>query len=189
MALSESQLRDAFKVHFDEMDKCERAQCYWALLHLVMVMPDICTALEHPLGNTTGEAGQRYAEWCRYWPSNVVAPKKRWEIRCALLHQGRTVLRGGDAFSYVRPQSAGSKVHEYVEPGEPIVTLDVGQLPREVREAFNQWALDLQKPESAARLGHVERHLPKLAREKPKSLPSELFPPGAVRTDITTSST
>jgi hypothetical protein len=65
----------------------------------------------------------------------------------------------------------------------------VGQLAREVREAFNQWALDLQKPESAARLGHVERHLPKFAREKPKSLPSELFPPGAVRTDITTSST
>jgi hypothetical protein len=167
-----------------------RADCYWALLHLVVVMPDVCAALEHPKGDTTGEVGSCYQAWCTaYWPSTVVSPVKRWEIRCALLHQGRTAVKGGDTFSYVRPTSAGSKVHEYVEPGEPIVTLDVGQLADEVRAGFGRWAADLQVPANVARLANVERNLPKLAREKPKVLPPELFPLGTTKTSITTSST
>lgn len=34
-ALTESQVCEAFKTYFDEMDKCARSECYWALLHLV----------------------------------------------------------------------------------------------------------------------------------------------------------
>jgi len=186
-ALTESQVCEAFKTYFDEMDKCGRSECYWALLHLVVVMPDICAALEHPKGDTTGA---RYEGWCAaYWPSRAVSPAKRWQIRCALLHQGRTVLRGGDTFSYVRPAPAGSKVHEYVEPDEPIITLEVGQLAAEVKAGVRRWAADLQKAKNAARLANVERHLPRLAREKPKKLPPKLVPPGTISIDITNSST
>jgi hypothetical protein len=189
VSLTESQLVEAFKTYFDEIENCAAAKCYWALLHLVVVIPDICAALEHPTGDTTGESGPRYESWCTaYWPSKAVSPAKRWQIRCALLHQGRTVLKGGDTFSYVRPAPAGSRVHEYVEPGEPITTLDVGQLAAEVKAGFRRWAADLQKSVNAARLANVERNLPWLAREKPKKLPPELIPPG-MGIDVTNSST
>ena len=35
----QAELEDAFKVHFDEMEHCERHKCYLALLHLVVVLP------------------------------------------------------------------------------------------------------------------------------------------------------
>ena len=35
----QSELEDAFEVHFDEMENCEQHKCYWALLHLVVVLP------------------------------------------------------------------------------------------------------------------------------------------------------
>ena len=34
----QAELEDAFKVHFDEMEHCERHKCYLALLHLVVVL-------------------------------------------------------------------------------------------------------------------------------------------------------
>jgi hypothetical protein len=56
LPLTESELCEAFKTYFDEMDKCAAAECNWALLHVVLVMPDICAALEHPKGDTTNES-------------------------------------------------------------------------------------------------------------------------------------
>jgi hypothetical protein len=46
--LTLADLEQAFKVHFDEMEKCEDKKCYWALLHLVVILPDICGALDLP---------------------------------------------------------------------------------------------------------------------------------------------
>src|SRR5690349_8935694 len=104
MPPTEPELEAAFKTYFDEMERCERAECFWALLHLVVVMPDICAALEHDKGDTSGESGARYENWCgRYWPPSTITAKRRWEIRCALLHQGRTVSKGGETFSYIPP--------------------------------------------------------------------------------------
>jgi hypothetical protein len=99
------------------------------------------------------------------------------------------VVKGGETFSYVRPAPAGSRAHEYLEPGEPIITLDVGQLATEVRAGICRWAADLQRVENATRLANVERHLPRLAREKPKTLPAELFQPGSTSPKSTMSST
>ena len=39
-------LTTAFNVYFDEMTACEKNGCYWALLHLLVSLPDICAALE-----------------------------------------------------------------------------------------------------------------------------------------------
>jgi hypothetical protein len=55
--------------------------------------------------------------------------------RCALLYQGRTILRTGATFSYIRPAEPGSKIHEYVDPGEANTTPEVDRLASEVRGA------------------------------------------------------
>src|SRR5437773_5340556 len=104
MPPSISDLEQAFKTYFDEMDRCVTASCYWALLHMVVVLPDICAALEHDKGDTTGDTGRCYEDWCsRYWSPSAISERRRWEIRCALLHQGRTVLKTGETFSYIPP--------------------------------------------------------------------------------------
>jgi hypothetical protein len=180
-AAGAGELEQAFKTCLDEMDKCERAECYWALLHMVVVLPDICAALEHDKGDTSGEIGRCYESWCeRYWCSATISARRRWEIRCALLHQGRTVLKDGETFSYIRPAPSGSKVHEYVHPDEPNTTLEVHKLAAEVKRAIRAWFRDLTQPERASKLENVLRHLPKLAREKPKVLPGILENPGNV---------
>jgi hypothetical protein len=39
-------LEQAFSVYFTEMESCENAGCYWALLHLAVILPDVCGAFE-----------------------------------------------------------------------------------------------------------------------------------------------
>lgn len=46
--LTGADLEQAFQVYFEEMDRCKAGQCHWALLHLVLVLPDICGALTAP---------------------------------------------------------------------------------------------------------------------------------------------
>jgi hypothetical protein len=169
---SVAELEQAFKTYLDEMDRCEKYECFWALLHLAVVMPDICAALEHVNGTTSGA---RYQDWCRrYWTSSTISARRRWEIRCALLHQGRTLLKSGETFSYVRPAGLGSKIHEYVNPGEANTTLEVDKLAAEVRTAMARWFDELQNPANATQASNVANHLPRVAREKPKN-----FPPSA----------
>lgn len=188
--MTPGELEQAFKTYFDEMKKCADAGCYWALLHVVVVMPDICAALEHEKGDTTGETGERYKDWCRrYWSSVAISPERRWEIRCALLHQGRTVLKGGDSVSYISPAPPGSSVHEYVDPREGNTTLEVDKLAAEVTAGIRAWFGDLQSVERRKQLANVKQNLPLLAREKPKLHPPYRLPPGASRGGLTTSST
>ncbi len=188
--MTRDELEQAFQTYFEEMKKCAEAECYWALLHLVVVMPDICASLEHEEGDTTGETGRCYEDWCRrYWSSAAISPERRWKIRCALLHQGRTVLKDGDTVSYIRPAPPGSRIHEYVDSHEGNTTLEVDKLAAEVKTGIRTWFDDLQKSENRKQLFNVERYLPWLAREKPKEHPPDLLPPGSSTRGITTSST
>jgi hypothetical protein len=187
MPLTVDELEEGFKTYFAEMERCLRHECYWALLHIVVVLPDICAALETKNGQTSGELYQR---WCSsYWPSKRLSPEQRWSIRCALLHQGRAVLRTGESLSYIRPAPPGSRVHEYLDPTEKNITLEVDKLAAEVRKAIHAWASDLQKNRvNPTKLNNVRRHMRWLAKEKPKTLPPGLIPPGST-TFPTTSST
>src|SRR6185312_13789342 len=54
--LTTADFEAAFRVYLDEMERCDKAGCYWALLHLVVVIPDICGALETPGGEATKAA-------------------------------------------------------------------------------------------------------------------------------------
>jgi hypothetical protein len=54
-------LERAFSVYFTEMESCENAGCYWALLHLTVILPDVCGALEF---GSMSKVGTRYIDWC-----------------------------------------------------------------------------------------------------------------------------
>ena len=87
---TKAELEAALEPYFREMKGCYDYLLGWALLHLVVCMPDICAALTH--GDTTGS---RYRQWCvDYLPSSVVNEHERYQIRCKLLHEGSTVPEG-----------------------------------------------------------------------------------------------
>src|SRR5262245_25330725 len=176
MPPTEADLENAFRAYFDEMDRCKKHKCYWALLHIVVALPDICAALQ----SNTGDAGDGgpYRAWCKNnFSRSYLSSEDRYQIRCALLHQGRTIPRGGRyrSYSFVQPSPSGEIAHNLVTPGEGNMTLDVGEMARDTKTAMVTWFKRLQRPENASPLANVERHLPYLAREKPKS-----FPPSTV---------
>jgi len=179
MPLTVADLESAFKTYLEEMERCERAKCYWALLHMLVALPDICAALQ----TVSGEAGDggAYRAWCKnnFSGQHFLSAEDRYAIRCAILQQGRTTPPPGGrylSYSFVQPLTSGSAVHNWVTPGERNMTLDVGEMSRDTRAAMRSWFQKLQLPGSKELSARVERHLPHLAREKPKSFSPA--PPG-----------
>jgi hypothetical protein len=83
------QLEDALAVYFTEMDRCTSAKCYWALLQLAVIIPDVCGALELGAGTPIGT---RYTDWCAAnFNSGALTPADRYNIRNALLPEGSTL--------------------------------------------------------------------------------------------------
>jgi len=170
------ELEHAFEVYFAEIERCVRNKCYWALLHLLVILPDICAALQAD----DGEADDgRYRNWCRQnFPGDkTFTPEDRYAIRCTLLHQGRTITSRGQygSFSFVQPTDTGSVFHRLVTDFGagigPNLTLDVGKMAEETGLAIRRWFDDLQKPEKKQRLKNVQTYLPQLVRTGKKSIP------------------
>jgi hypothetical protein len=187
MPLTIADLEAAFTTYFEEMARCEQSKCYWALLHMLVALPDICAALQSASGDA-GDGGP-YRAWCKdNFAGSYLSPDDRYGIRCALLHQGRTTAPGGRylSYSFVQPSASGSVVHNWVTPGDRNITLDVGEMARDTKAAMRSWFQRLQLPGNKARLTYVERHLPHLARERPKRF---LTPPPGIGIDTTFSST
>ena len=155
------------------MERCERSGCYWALLHLIVVIPDVCGALEAPSGEATKAA---YVDWCRRTlppaPPAPLTPDERYEMRCILLHQGRMLASKGryTYFKFVFPPPLGNKLHG-VQQASDRVTLDVVDLSTEMKKALRDWFRDLRDPAQARRAATVARNLPKLVTVKPLPLP------------------
>jgi len=56
------QLRKDFALYIEEIDRCEKAKCYWALMHVLLVLPDICATMENDRASKK-EVGDRYVDW------------------------------------------------------------------------------------------------------------------------------
>src|ERR1700730_8909927 len=137
MPLTMADLESAFATYFDEMDRCQRYKCYWALLHMVVALPDICSALQSANGDAG--SGGPYRAWCKEnFVGKFLSPDDRYGIRCALLHQGRTTPAGGSyhSYSFVQPDPSGGEAHNWVTPEERNMTLDVGAMARDTRTAM-----------------------------------------------------
>jgi hypothetical protein len=163
------ELEQAFSVYFVEMDRCEKANCFWALLHLTVIMPDVCGALEFGSGTPVGK---RYTDWCRasFPKTTKLTPDFRYQIRCALLHEGSTLTSGKkkqySSVSFVDPVSMNTDVHLLVATDGTNIAIDIKALADETRSAIRAWFVAVEK--DAVRNVSVEQNLPKLVRQQTK---------------------
>jgi hypothetical protein len=144
--MTQEELEIGFRVYFDEMQRCRLNKCYWALLHLLVIMPDICGALESADGLANGDL---YKDWCRRYLVNDKLLAQEWyEIRCSLLHQGRTLPQKENQprgrysrYTFSQPTEKGEKVHRLVSVvnGKSAINLDVDSLMQEVRAGMTAW--------------------------------------------------
>lgn len=181
------ELKQTFQTYFDEMDKCLRAGCYWALVHLIVIMPDICGALESEDGQATFEQYKQWAE-C-HLAGSILQPNEWYGLRCVLLHQGRTLGGGGRYQNYVFSAPLGKVVHENVPKGA--VHLDVREMTKELQAAMDHWFTDIEANKNAGIVKNITRNLPALAREhvemrQPVGLPGSYQVP-IVMTNTTSS--
>lgn len=163
-----NQFENTFKVYLDEIDRCVTGKCYWALLHLLLVLPDVCAAMETDDGTTKGE---RYQGWCERFLADLLITATDWyQMRCIILHQGRTIdakqisQYAGFAFS----QPGGAIVHRCVNhtPQGKLLQLDVGEMANELRGAMKKWFEVLSKNNDPQIVRNVIHHAEALARSQ-----------------------
>jgi hypothetical protein len=162
-------LESAFGVYFAEMVRCRVGDTHWALLHVILALPDICASLESENGWATHE---KYVAWCReYCPPGIPAPEDYRDLRNLVLHQGQTRTASGVYFKFTKPTASGNVVHRLVFDGN-VCWLDVGQLSDEMIASIRTWFRALQLPAAAERRAHVAKHLPRLVTVKAQELPA-----------------
>lgn len=153
-------LEAAFRMYFDEMQRCREQNLGWALLHLVVCMPDICAALEY--GKTTAT---RYEDWCAQYLRGGALNEYEWyQARCKLLHEGSTVPErrnanatiNWDSFRFMPPASG-----RHGEKEERTLLLDVGVLHDEMAAGMGRWFSAVEAG-TAAGATAVGANLPKL---------------------------
>jgi len=162
--MPQEELSHAFKVYYEEMDRCINSRCYWSLLHVVLALPDVCSALETDDPRT--KSGERYMNWCGKYLANPAISKEEWyEMRCGILHQGHTLSGKARYVKYVFGQQApdGTKDHNRVDADKKL-HLDVGALASDVKAAMVRWWSDVSA--SDARKRQVEERRKMLVWEQ-----------------------
>jgi hypothetical protein len=139
-------LETTFKAYFETMELCVKGRAYWALLHVLVVLPDVCAAMEREGGDTNPDA---YREWCTRFlcvSDPVMTPQDWYRLRCMLLHQGRTRdEKGQSQYEHFRfghpPGDTPSTLHRRIETVKDgrLIHLDVLELSKEVRRAMQKW--------------------------------------------------
>ncbi len=193
MAIIKSEIMEALGTYLSEMQRCAATQCNWALAHLVMMMPDVCAALESPDGRTS-EA--RYRAWCERWlDCALFNGLERYKLRCPLLHQGQAKpddsrLKPGEVLRYDRVAFGPSgSPHMNVEGS--LLQLDVVKLQADTVHGIGEWAAQMEQEQNV----HVRPHLAELAKAYPVEvkIPAGLpvvptqnrqFMPGAMESEI-----
>jgi hypothetical protein len=167
VGLTADDLERAFELYFNEIDRCVSQGCYFALLHVIFALPDVCASMESP----NAAPGERYKAWCqRYHNHPLLLPEEFYKLRCALLHQGQA-LGAGRYRTYSFAVQAGISAHRTVVSSEHNITLDPRQMGVDMKRSVQAWFTDLRDPVNAARLTTVRNSLPSLMREQQKQLP------------------
>src|SRR5207253_411925 len=156
LMLTNQQLEEAFKVYFDEIDACIKVKTYWALLHTILCLPDICAALETVNGEATGPG---YLDWADHLADPALNGVDWYEMRCKLLHQGRTIAKKSKytKFLFGQPAADGTKDHQRTVGSE--IHLDVGELAREMVDGIRNWFNRLLAQPTSVATSNVEKNL------------------------------
>lgn len=172
------QLRMDFTLYFNEIERCETAKCYWALLHVLLALPDICTSMETDPKILKKGVGDRYVEWCSaYLPKNpVISAADRYQMRNALLHSGSTTAQNlykkhhtcYTHFSFLDPETFDITVHCTTNQSRNILNVHASAMAAETKEAIENWFKSLQHDYD--RMSLVEQNIGRLSRLQPKRI-------------------
>jgi len=172
------QLRKDFALYTDEIDRCEKARCYWALLHILLALPDVCATLEIDPSGVKPEVGDRYVSWCTaYLPNSpAVSGADRYQMRNALLHSGSTTPQNLGKkhhtaythFSYVDPESFDISFHDTMNQNRSVLNIHVTAMAAETKEALKNWFNVLQGDSNM--MSRVEQNIGRLTRLQPKRI-------------------
>ena len=165
-ALRTGQLNHALQPYWNEMRTCRQHRAYWALLHVTICLPDICAALESENGRAKKK---RYENWCeRYLTHPHLSAAERYDIRCLVLHEGRTETKEQaryDRYSFGQPSYAGQADHMRVD-GRTL-HIDVDRLSQEVQNGAGRWISEMEAESSGHRSEYVAANLSSLIRVEP----------------------
>jgi hypothetical protein len=172
------QLRQDFAIYLEEIERCENAKCFWALLHVLLALPDVCSSLETDPEIKKPKVGDRYVQWCEnYLPrSATTSASDRYQMRNSLLHRGSTTAENiGKThhtdyvhFSYVDTDTFGVKVHGTTNLDHTVLNVHVGAMAAETKQAVESWFAALQSDQ--IKMSHVERNIVRLSRIQPKKI-------------------
>jgi hypothetical protein len=173
------QLRNDFALYIEEIERCENAKCYWALLHLLLALPDVCASLEtDPASAQKPRVGDRYVDWCAaYLPkSSTVSGADRYQMRNALLHSGSTTAQnlgkthhtGYRHFSFVDSDTFDVSVHDTTNQSHTVLNVHITAMAAETKQALERWFSALLGDHS--KMSHVEQNIGLLTRLQPKRI-------------------
>ena len=172
------QLRNDFALYIDEIERCEEAKCYWALLHVLLALPDVCATLETDPAGVKPGVGDRYVGWCTdYLPKNpAVSGADRYQMRNALLHSGSTTPQnlgkkhhtGYSHFSYVDPETFDVSFHDTTNKSCSVLNVHVAAMAAETKDALESWFNALQG--DSTMMSRVEQNIGRLSRLQPKRI-------------------
>jgi hypothetical protein len=172
------QLRRDFALYLEEIDRCLSAKCYWALLHVLLALPDVCACLEADPASASPKVGDRYVGWCdTYLPVGpAVSGADRYQMRNALLHSGSTTAQNlgkthqtsYTQFSFVDPDTFDVAVHDTTNPNRTVLNVHVVKMATETKQALETWFNALQG--EPVKMSRVEQNIGRLTHLEPKRI-------------------
>ena len=139
--MNKEELQKYFNIYTEQIPLLIKIKAYWALLHFIIIFPDICGALE----SSDGQANRsRYKSWARrYVEDAFLSGEELYDIRCLLLHQGRTLgkLRYPN-YKFGQPDPNGNSVHK-CKLSDGSLALDVHMLTNEILKGLDKWFNEL----------------------------------------------
>ena len=167
--MNRSELKERFGVYLNQIPILVSANADWALLHYIIIFPDICGALEQASGQGL-KGGKSYMNWAQRYLEDAVLNAEEWyEMRCLLLHQGITLGRGRYAkYSYKSPSTTNIK-HKQIIGGT--ITLDVHALKEEIMNGLEKWFIDIESRQNIKASVNVEKNIKAIATILPVHAP------------------
>ena len=138
--MTKGELRYRFGIYAEEAGRCKKSGCYWSLLHLLMSLPDVCSALEmEDRADKGGNVGERYKNWCRkYLATEELDGTDWWNARNAVLHQGLTIPGESSRYPGFIFSPPGGPGHKVVDPSTNRLRLDVWSLSNDLFVAMER---------------------------------------------------